>query len=237
MGRDGAVVWSSKLKTIALLLVCTAIVLLWSLASCTIGAPLETYYYTPTPGPDEVKIHAHYVQVPVGRILLIRKGPESCAIKFIKYWTGKNKDDHFGQYERYYQGDGSGDFTKPDVKFETDDVADPRVRGNAAFPFQFGKKDLRCGSIQVRYMGDGHVTFITPGQRYDIDDARIELAPTPWTTLAEVNINDPRIKWYRIDPHRKSIIILIDRIWNQSAAGSVRSGEDVFIPRKTDSGK
>jgi len=167
---------------------------------------------------DSVLIGGEGVRVPLGRILLVRKGTDCCAVKFVKFWTGKTEEDYLGSYERYYQGDGSADFTRTNVQFQIDEVLYPRVRGSGAFAIQFGEKDLRCGSIQLQWMGNGNVSFYTTGRfTRSLYDAGVELAPTHWTSIVEVNARDPRIKWYRLDPKREDIITTIDQLWDKLA--------------------
>jgi hypothetical protein len=189
----------------------------WFLLACTTSIQASNWISIfPNPTTDEVMIHAHYVQVPQGRILLVRKDSECCAVKFTRFWRGKTEEDYLGSYERYYQSDGSADFTKPNVVFQTDDVSYPRFQGIDPFIFQIGKKYLRCGSIQLIWLGNGKVTFITPDQHIP-RDVGVEIAPTPWISITEANTHDSRIKWYRLAPDRKRAIISIDHLWNQTA--------------------
>jgi hypothetical protein len=44
-------------------------------------------------------------------------------------------------------------------------------------------------------------------------DYGIELAPTKWTDISQVNVFDPRLKWYRYDEKRKDTFIPIDQLW------------------------
>jgi hypothetical protein len=39
-----------------------------------------------------------------------------------------------------------------------------------------------------------------------------ELAPTRWTDIREVNVFDPRVKWYKYDSLRKRVDIPIDKL-------------------------
>jgi hypothetical protein len=209
----------------------SVLALIWFMQAYTTSAQQPNWLpVLLTPSANEVMIHAHYVQMPVGRILLIRKGADCCAIKFTKFWTGKTEEDYFGSYERYYQGDGSADFTKLGVIFQTDRVSYPRIRGSAAFPFQFGAVDLRCGSIQLEWGGNGKVTFITPFQ-HPPHDAGVELAPTPWTDISEVNAFDSRVKWYRLDSKRRNIIIPIDQLFDNPVAEKKQSGAMTDPPK------
>jgi len=73
---------------------------------------------------EEVHIAPHYVAMPLGRIVLIRRGSEYCAVKFTEAWKGKTESARFANYESYYQGDGTGDFQSKNVEFKKDTLVD-----------------------------------------------------------------------------------------------------------------
>ena len=43
-------------------------------------------------------------------------------------------------------------------------------------------------------------------------DYGIELSPTKWEGIQEVNVHDPRLKWYRYDENRESVDIPLDNL-------------------------
>jgi hypothetical protein len=49
-----------------------------------------------------------------------------------------------------------------------------------------------------------------------VDFGDAECAPTPWTSIKDVNVHDPRIQRYKKDKNRKGIAVQIDRLWNNS---------------------
>jgi hypothetical protein len=156
------------------------------------------------PGPDEVLIARTGVSMPLGRILLVRKGLEYCALKFTNTWLGDTKYDHYTAYEFYYQGDGSEDFSKDNVESGAGELFFPRVRSWMGIPYTKGRKDvIRCGRIKTKWF------YIA-----SMDFGNNELAPTPWTSITQVNVHDPRIQWYREDNKRKKRTIHIDRLWD-----------------------
>jgi hypothetical protein len=40
------------------------------------------------------------------------------------------------------------------------------------------------------------------------------MAPTPWKEIEEVNLYDPRVRWFTYDEKRERKIIPIERIWD-----------------------
>ncbi len=165
------------------------------------------------PGQNEVHIGPNMVMIPLGRILLIRKDTDYCAIRFTKVWTGKSDDDRYATYEAYHQGDETGDFTNKNVTFRKEELHSPRPSFSLfGHPFAFGiKEEIRCGPIRLWWTGRGAVYFFERDQRQG--DYGIELAPTKWTDISQVNISEPRLKWYKYDGKRKRINIPIDQLW------------------------
>ena len=162
---------------------------------------------------DEVLIAATAIVMPTGRIVLVRKGSEYCAIKFIEAWTGKTVEDRYAKYESYYQGNGTGDFSNKDVQSRKEQLCARRFIGFMRFGFRAGFENLnvKCGSTRLLCAGKGSVHFCGLGQKDR--DYGIELAPTKWTDISQVNVFDKRLQWYRYDENRKDMYIPIDQVW------------------------
>lgn len=162
-------------------------------------------------GSDDVIIAPNAVVMPLGRILLVRKDSKYCAVKFTKFWTGKTEEDLYASYEAYYQADNTGDFSKKNVEFKKGDLSAPKPRGIGRLAFSFGKKEIKCGSITLQWDGKGSIYFY----RFDQDegDYGIQLAPTKWIDISQVNVSDSRLKWYRYDSKRTKMTIPIDHLW------------------------
>lgn len=185
---------------------------------------LAFYFYfgdAGAPGPNEVHIGNTAIVMPLEKILLVRKGAEYCAIKFTKFWTENTSEvstlfvaagsDEYAMYELYYQGDKTGDFSKKNVLFKKGKLSHTKPRGIGRLAFSFGNDEIKCGSIKLQWSGEGSVHFYRVGQR--MGDYGIELAPTKWTDISQVNVFDPRLKWYRYDENRKRVNIPIDKLW------------------------
>lgn len=176
------------------------------------------------PGPNDVLIGGTGIQMPLGRIMLIRQGTNYCALKFTQRGPGQLEGDanakyaSYGRYETYFQGDGTGDFSGTNLQYWEDELILPVPRGFGRIVHAFGAKhDIRCGPIILD--GDpNNVSFYAPGQYAKLKAIReynIELAPTPWTSICEINVHDRRIIWYRYDydGKRRLKTIPIDRLW------------------------
>lgn len=152
---------------------------------------------------------------PLGRFLLIRKDKRVCAVRFTKAQRGHDakpgttfnsgEESFSAEYDWYFQGDGSGDFTQSGVLSGHEQLARKPLKGIGRFAFQTGQIYVKCGPFKLRWMFPTRVAFystgVTPG------DYGIELAPTKWAEIKEVDVLDPRLKWYRYDANRKPVEI------------------------------
>lgn len=170
--------------------------------------------YVP-PGTDDVHIGPTGIEIPLGRILLIHSNSKYCALKFTKFWTEKEEKQKFATYEVYCQGDGSGDFGSKNVKFSEGKASLLMPRGFGHYMFQPGNPVVKCESLRLRWDYKGFVSFVKGGK--PAGDYGIELAPTPWASIEEVNVLDPHLRWYRYDEGRRRVNIPIEQLWSDKA--------------------
>ena len=171
------------------------------------------------------------ISVPFGRIILIRENDKYGAVKFIKCWTKripilsliqKDEVDTFASYESYYQGDGSGNFSKTNVIIKKEEVSDIKRPSliNPGHLFQKGHPYVTCGKIELFWTGDDDhcLLYFYKFDTYSNDTKVIQdraFAPTKWTQIYEVNVFDPRLKWYKYGELKKSLVIPIDKLWEE----------------------
>lgn len=153
------------------------------------------------PSPNEVHIGVNCIIMPLGKILLVRRDSEYCAIKFTKFWTGKTEEDLFANYESYNLEIKAGNLNKENIQINKGELSFPKPRGIGRFAFSFGNKEIKCGLIKLFWSGEGAVHFYEEGQHQG--DYGIELAPTNWSDISEVNLSDTHLRWYRYDDKRK----------------------------------
>lgn len=203
----------------------------------------NTLAYTPErrAEPSEVGIYSKGVEIPLNRILLIRKENQYCALKFIHAWKEMDEErlkvyandikkggiiaesareaseKKYATYESYYQKDGTQNFTGENILRKEGTAALLPLRGPfRPFVYQPGNGCVECGLFKLLWSYKTGVVFIPLGKGSSMRDYGFELAPTPWIDIKEVNINDPRIKWYRYDEKRERIFIPIDKLWDES---------------------
>lgn len=167
------------------------------------------------PEANDVRIVPNAIGMPLGRILLIRKDNDYCAVKFTQNW-GKTGYEQHAEYESYYQGDKTGSLNNKNVKYRKEEVFYKKpIFSIFGHPVSIGEKlDIRCGPIELWWSAGPHLTFVYYN-RHDQNqrDYGIELAPTKWTDISEVNVFDPRLKWYRYNEIRERVNIPVDHLW------------------------
>lgn len=185
------------------MLVQISVIFLILFSSLKTGVCDSMYFYfgaAGPPGTDEVHIGNTAIVMPLNRILIVKKDYEFGAVKFTKFWTGKTESDLYASCECYYQGDKSGNFKKSNVKKTIIKLAYPKPRGIGRLAFSFGNKEIKCGSIKLVWSGYGAVHFYAQGKQQG--DYGIELAPTNWNDISQVNVFLSEIEWYKFDKER-----------------------------------
>jgi hypothetical protein len=156
---------------------------------------------------------------PLGKLLLVRHGTEVCALRFTKYHRepshepqstlSSGEDSFFAEYEWFYQGDGSADFSKENVRSGRGKVSQGPLRGIGRLSVQQGDNRVRCGPLTLGWMYPTRIRFYLNGR---LEKHAIELAPTRWENIKQVKIAETKLHWYRYDESRKPIFIPTDQL-------------------------
>lgn len=171
------------------------------------------------PNANDVYITPNSIGMPLNRILLVRKDDDYCIVRFTRNW-GKTDYDQHVEYESYYQGDKSGNFSNKNVQYRKEEVYYKRP---IFFIFGHGvaigaKLNIHCGQIELWWSAGPFLAFVYFNRAdQDQKDYGIELAPTPWTDIKEVDLKDPRVKWYRYDEIRERVFVPIDKLLENKA--------------------
>jgi hypothetical protein len=164
---------------------------------------------------NEVAIHHSGIELPVERILMIRKNSFYCAIIFTSFWTEKDGKEKYAAYKVYFQEDGTGDFSNKNVALSEGVASEMPLRGPfRPFIYQPGDSYIKCGPFRLTWAYRTFVGFMPPDK--ELGDFGFELAPTKWTDISQVNVFDPRLKWLRYDENRKRVNIPVDELWDNN---------------------
>jgi hypothetical protein len=189
-----------------------------SIAEETRSSPDQAASSLPIEQVAEVEIAPNGVAVPLGRIILVRRDSEYCAVKFTKFWLEGEKNE-YSNYESYYQGDKSGDFSNKNAEFRKGTVSWLAPIFGCWFPIHFApslsERNFRCGPIKLGWTGSSQVSYVYffSFESKRQDDYGFEIAPTKWKDISEVNVWDHRLKWYRYDRYRRDKRFPIDELW------------------------
>jgi hypothetical protein len=152
-------------------------------------------------------IHDRGVASPLGRLTLVRKGTSLCAIRFTAVHLGQAADAPSGspgdevpsaEYDWYFQQNVSSGFSRDSVRSGHASLSEKQNVGIGRLSFQRGSRTVRCGSIGL---GWGYPTWLSlivvtdEGMRWN----GVEIAPTAWKDIHEVNLSEPGLRWYRHD--------------------------------------
>jgi len=150
--------------------------------------------------------------MPMGMIFLVRSDCSYCAVRFTKEEMGKIDGEYFAAYESWYQGDGTGDFSKLNVIFVKDDLWWKLPIGiGRLWLFSRKQDEVRCGDITLRWLIRTSVELIPTKTTSKLESIRF--APTPWTSISQVNVADKRLTWYEargVEDDRRDIRIPIE---------------------------
>lgn len=163
---------------------------------------------------EDVVVAPNAIIMPLGRIILVKNNGGHGAIKFLAFSHEEKDGAKAAEYESYYQADAKKGFDLGKMEMKRGKLSFPRSYGIGRFAFTFGRNiDIECGPIKLQWSGKGSVYFY--GSKQDQKDYGIKLAPTGWTDVSEVNIIDPRIKWYSYEGKRPRLTLSIDSLWEK----------------------
>jgi hypothetical protein len=145
----------------------------------------------------EFIITSNAIFAPLNYLLILKKGKEYGVIKFTK--IGENK----AEYEWYYNDNFGKNFINSRLKSGKGKVKDIYWTLIGRLSFQFGTLDIKCGKIKLKWSSKNIVYFTDD----EGNDTVIQMAPTKWTDIKEVDVFNNNLIWYKYDENRKEEII------------------------------
>jgi hypothetical protein len=166
---------------------------------------------------DESKLKSHAfvtwydAGAPLGKFLLIRKDADVCAIRFTDYHRANDakeptvfnsgEESLDAKYQCFCQSERGRGFGNGTIG----EVSKRASWGIGRLAVQTGETNVKCGPFKLPWMYPTRVSFHVYGTK--LGDHGIELAPTRWSDIGEVNVNDARLQWFRYDEGRKATFI------------------------------
>jgi hypothetical protein len=156
---------------------------------------------------------------PVGRMLLIRHGTDQCIVRFTAFHRGHDAkpatsfnsgaESFFAEYDWFQASASANGDHGPVYERGHRSVSLQGSVGVGRLTFQPADNEVRCGPFKLAWFYPVRVGF---NGRDSAKDIGIELAPTRWTTIEQVNLEDPALRWYKLDEARKPMLIPIKEL-------------------------
>lgn len=131
------------------------------------------------------------IKIPAGRLLLVRTKNQFCAVKIEKSGTISVKDQqvNYTDFQLSRVAKGGSVHTK---------------NGRFALEGTFGLGHWTWDRGNTLIKCDGHrIAWYFPNEFSISGKAELAVAPTAWTAVAEVRLDDPRLQWFEADPSTK----------------------------------
>jgi hypothetical protein len=155
---------------------------------------------------------------PLGYFALVKLDDTYCALKFDEVAWSKEQDPLYRHaiFEWHYQGDGSGDFSRPTARHGQGKATSRYVPFVGRLSFQTGNVGVDCGDIHLSWGGGTALSFREARKDQTTEEAikrGIQIAPTKWTDIKDVNVFDKRLTWYGYDAKRKGQSVPVDSLY------------------------
>jgi len=159
---------------------------------------------------DGVGIASDCLVMPVGRVLLIGRDNFVEAVKFLQN-EERPDGSRYSKYEYFEYENGFKKIGEGEISFKPSS-------GKGIFfhesPYKLGGPlKLRNFSLFAVAGGKEHSTVYFWSKPNKVDH-KVRMAPTPWKEIGEVNLSDPRIKWFSYDKEGEWKVIPIEKIWD-----------------------
>jgi hypothetical protein len=179
---------------------------------------LATVHAQQPPPPEHIGIDGHLIVMPLGRILMVKRGEFLAALKFKS--NEKKRGALYSEFECFEYIKVREGFVK--IKDATISLKEPskgffytlrRILQIHDDPFRYADKiEFKAFELFAHPADDGHSTVYFWNRPNQVDP-QVRMAPTPWTQIEEVNLSDPRIKWFGYDEKRNWRVIPIEKLW------------------------
>lgn len=159
------------------------------------------------------------VGAPTGRMLLIRRGTQQCVVRFTAFHRDRDAkpatafnsgaESFFAEYDWYHAVVVGDDQSIPRYERGHRTVALQALAGIGRLAFQPADNEIHCGSFNLVWFYPVRVGF---NGRDSVKDIGVELAPTKWSAIEQVNYKDPALRWFTKDEARKPMLIPVDKL-------------------------
>jgi hypothetical protein len=166
--------------------------------------PLNSTSGQQKPGDDQADTRTQFIVgpratlMPVGVFILVKKDKSVGAIRFTSIEHGSEFGTGKATYESYFQADSTKSFVDKSVVKKSGIIDLRPLTGIGRFAFQTGNDRVDIGPWSFSSSFPGNLDMWP--YRGDSQDYGYEFAPTSAQSVAEINISDSRLRWFRFDP-------------------------------------
>ena len=159
------------------------------------------------------------VGAPAGHTLLIRRGTDRCVVRFTSFRRdhdakpatsfNSGTDSVFAEYDWFYDRNSDGRENVPRYESGHRSLSLLATIGIGRLAFEAGNNEVICGPFRLVWFYPVRLGF---NNRDSVKDIGVELAPTRWTTIEQVNFEDRGLRWYKVDESRKPTLIPMNKL-------------------------
>jgi len=161
------------------------------------------------------------VAAPLGRLVLVRADHSLCAVRFLEFHRGHDAKPATA----FNSGNESLWATAEEVQIEGSHktVGKPEVIslergpvvGLGRLGFAKGNIAIRCGGASLEWTYPNNISLGSYTQSPNYRKA-VEIAPSAWTEVSQMDLKDPMLQWYRYDETRHDIVLNMDNLAGSS---------------------
>jgi hypothetical protein len=168
---------------------------------------------------DNAYVTALSVSAPLGRLLLTRNNGSLCVIRFTEFHRDHDEkpatllssgEETLHATAEQVQID-SGHVIAPSREVKTVSLRRGPVVGLGRLGFEKGSIGLGCVHASLEWT---YPTNVSLGSYTQLPAKRktVEIAPSAWSEISQIDLNDPRLHWYSYDETRHDLIVRIDEL-------------------------
>lgn len=190
--------------------ICCCLWLLASYGACVGAGPSEDQDFYADKG--FVEITGGAVSGLPGHFMLLKKGGGVCAVRFLNVRRessdkgpsriSSGEGDTFAEYEWFYQSNAAERFSLSSAK-----SGKGKVHRGPSYGIGFDiiiwrspdKRWIECGPLKVMWLYPAKLTFVLYNNGKLQEDKQLEIAPTRWRRIEEVNPRHSKLLWAKLN--------------------------------------
>ncbi|WP_147375867.1 hypothetical protein [Noviherbaspirillum cavernae] len=173
------------------------------------------------------------VSIPLGKFTLVRKDDALCAIQITEFhhnWTERSQNKSspdtkilLNRYAKYQWHILSVNDDEIHVRSIRHGGGNLKIEptGSSIFGHMAianSKTTISCGAIVVDWTYPNHIGISKAGKLHLLDTAAkkdvfsFEFSPTNWDAIESIDLQNPFLKWYRVEENRPSLTLNMDAL-------------------------